>query len=138
MPTVVTSPTTTTTSALTTTTAPTTTSAPASQPAYFQGVAGGGRQRPPTLELTGDGTLFVDHVQWSSWGGPTATGSGDAVYHGCTPDCAQAPTHTALVTIRLSEIRTCGSRRYYAGITLTRSSGRLLDEGFLQRSWSPC
>ena len=111
---------------------------PASQPVYFQGASAGAAQRPATLELTGDGTLFVQHVQWNSWGGATATGSGNAEYHGCTPNCASAPVHTALVSIRLSGIRTCGGRRYYAGLTLTLTSGRLLDPGFVQRSWSPC
>lgn len=107
-------------------------------PVFFQGAVGGAAQRPSTLELTGDGTLAVERVQWGPWGGPSATGSGNAVYHGCTPNCATAPVHTALVTIRLSNVRTCAGRRYYAGLTLTLSSGRLLDERFVQRSWSPC
>lgn len=105
---------------------------------YFQGVAGPRGQRPRTLELTGDGTLAVLGVQWTSWGGATATGTGNAEYHGCTPNCASAPLHQALVSIRLSTIRVCGGRAYYAGITLTTNSGRLLDRDFLQRSWSPC
>jgi hypothetical protein len=90
------------------------------------------------LELTGDGTLFVASVQWTSWGGPKATGSGNAEYHGCTPNCAQAPLHTALVSIRLVGVRVCSGRRYYSGVTLTLNSGQLVDPQFLQRSWSPC
>ena len=130
--------TTSTTSAVTTTTTtapPTTATAPV---VYFQGVAGPGRQRPTSLELTGDGTLFVSGVQWTSWGGAQATGSGIAHYHGCTPNCAQAPAHDALVAVRMFGIRTCGGRAYYSGVTLTLNSGRLLDKAFLQRSWSPC
>lgn len=95
-------------------------------------------QKPSSLQLTGDGTLFVSGVQWTSWGGPQATGSGNAEYHGCTPNCAQAPTHTALVSIRLFGIRTCAGRQYYSGATLTLNSGQLLDKDFMQRSWSPC
>ena len=132
---VTTTPTTPPTPTVTTTPAVTT---PPSQPVYFQGASAAAAQHPATLELTGDGTLFVQHVQWSSWGGPTATGSGDAEYHGCSPNCASAPVHTALVSIRMSGIRTCGGRQYYAGLTLTLSSGRLLDPTFVQRSWSPC
>jgi hypothetical protein len=116
----------------------TTTVAPASQPVYFEGVVGGGAQRPSSLQLTADGTLSVERVQWTSWGGPTAAGSGSALYHGCTPNCASAPTHAAVVSIRLSDIRACGGRHYYAGLTLTLSSGRQLDRSFVQRSWSPC
>ena len=89
-------------------------------------------------ELTGDGTLSVGQVQWNSWGSDTATGTGTASYHGCTPNCAAAPVSTASVAIRLSNIRICGGRRYYSGLTLTLPSGKLLDESFVQRSWSPC
>jgi hypothetical protein len=105
---------------------------------YFQGVAGPAQQRPKTLELTGDGTLFVQGVQWSSWGGATATGTGNAVYHGCTPTCAQAPVNRASVSISMSGVRVCSGRRYYSGLKLTLSSGRLLEESFVRRPWSPC
>lgn len=105
---------------------------------YFQGVAGSPRQRPGSLELTGDGTLYVSGVQWASWGSDAATGTGIAHYHGCTPNCAQAPVTNSLVAIRLSGIRACAGRRYYSGVTLTLNSGDLLDKAFLQQSWSPC
>jgi hypothetical protein len=95
-------------------------------------------QRPSSLELTGDGTLYVSGAQWTSWGASSATGTGNAQYHGCTPSCAQATPHTALVWIRLSRIRVCAGRQYYSSVTLTTNSGQLLDEQFLQRSWSPC
>ncbi len=114
-----------------------TTTTPA-QLVYFQGAVGSAGQRPKSLELTGDGTLSVDGVQWTSWGGPEATGTGNASYHGCTPNCAAAPVHTALVSIRLFGSRVCSGRTYYSGVTLTLNSGQLLDKSFLQRSWSPC
>ncbi len=125
------------TSTPTVTTSATSTSAPA--PVYFQGVAASPQQRPRTLELTGDGTLFVSGVQWSSWGGPVATGTGNAEYHGCTPNCASAPAHSALVAVRMFAVRACsGGRQFYSGVTLTLNSGALLDKSFMQRSWSPC
>jgi hypothetical protein len=105
---------------------------------YFKGAGGSEQQRPSSLQLTGDGTLFVAGVQWTSWGGPAATGTGNAEYHGCTPNCAQATPHNALVAIRLFGIRVCAGRQYYSGVTLRLNSGRLLDEQFLQQSWSPC
>ena len=107
-------------------------------PVLFQGVVDHGSDRPKTLELTGDGTLSVGQVQWNSWGGDTASGTGTASYHGCTPNCAAAPVNTASVAIRLSNIRICAGRRYYSSLTLTLPSGKLLDESFVQRSWSPC
>ena len=115
-----------------------TSATPAARPVYFQGALGGLAVRPISLQLTADGTLSVERVQWNSWGGPTARGSGSALFHGCIPNCAAAPTHAAVVSIRLSDVRTCAGKRYYAGITLRLSSGRLLDQSFLQRSWSPC
>jgi hypothetical protein len=107
-------------------------------PVYFQGVTARGAQRPASLELTGDGTLFVHGVQWASWGGPVATGTGNAEYHGCTPNCAAAVVHQAFVAIRLSGVRTCSGRNYYSSATLKLNSGQLLDKQFMQRSWSPC
>ncbi len=115
-----------------------TTSTTAAQTVYFQGAVGAPGQRPRALELTGDGTLAVEGVQWTSWGGTEATGTGNASYHGCTPNCAAAPVHTALVSVRLFGVRSCSGRRYYSGVALTLNSGQLLDKSFLQRSWSPC
>jgi hypothetical protein len=115
-----------------------TTSTPSGPPVLFQGAVGRPAQKPASLELTADGTLSVERVQWTSWGGAEATGTGSAMYHGCTPNCAEAPVHTALVSIRLSTVRVCGGRRYYSGVALTLNSGQLLDKEFLQRSWSPC
>jgi hypothetical protein len=127
-----------TTTATTSVTTAVTTPATATAAVYFRGADGGPQQRPSSLQLTGDGTLFVASVQWISWGGPAATGTGNAEYHGCTPNCAQAPPHNALVAIRLFGIRVCAGRQYYSGVTLRLNSGRLLDEQFLQQSWSPC
>lgn len=127
----------------TVTTGPTTststkTTTTATRAVYFQGAVGGAAQRPTSLQLTGDGTLAVDGVQWASWGGDEATGTGNASYHGCTPNCASAPVQTSLVTIRLFGVRSCSGRNYYSGATLTLNSGQLLDKSFMQRSWSPC
>jgi hypothetical protein len=137
---VVTPVTTTATSTPTSTATPiTTTSNTATSAAvFFQGAVGTPAQRPSTLQLTGDGTLSVGGVQWTTWGGSTAVGSGNASYHGCNPNCAAAPTHTALVSIHLFGPRVCSGREYYSGVTLTLNSGQLLDKKFLQRSWSPC
>lgn len=129
--------TTATTATVTTPTSAATTTRPAA-PVYFQGALGGLAVRPISLQLTADGTLSVERVQWSSWGGPAASGSGSALFHGCIPNCAAAPTHAAVVAIRLTDVRTCGGKRYYAGVALRLTSGRLLDQSFLQRAWSPC
>ncbi len=107
-------------------------------PVLFQGAVGNASQRPTQLLLSADGTLEVVGVQWASWGGAEAAGTGTAQYHGCTPNCAQAPQHTATVAVRLSGIRTCSSGQYYSTVSLTTNAGQQIDQQFLQRSWSPC
>jgi len=114
------------------------TSAAAAGAVYFSGAVGGRHVRPRNLYLTADGTLAVFKVRWDTWGGRRATGRGRAEYHGCTPDCASGVDHHARVSIRLSNIRRCGSRRYYTHVRLTLPSGRLLDRGFLRISYKPC
>jgi hypothetical protein len=112
---------------------------PVAGPVYFQGAAGAPLQRPVTLPLTADGTLFVLRARWTSWGGATATGTGTAEYHGCQPSCAEAQPHHAPVSILLSGVRACASRQYYSRVILTQRSGQQLDRPFLQhRNWSPC
>jgi hypothetical protein len=105
---------------------------------YFHDVDSKNVVKPKTLFLTGDGTLEVQSVSWSGWGGSDATGSGKAEYHGCTPSCAQAKVHHAQVKITLSKIKTCSGKQYYTHVALKLPSGKLLDGNFLKRSWSPC
>jgi hypothetical protein len=106
---------------------------------YFHGVQPHAVVKPKTLALSGDGTLLVDDVSWSSWGGATATGSGSAEHHGCTPSCAQGKVYHDHVTITLSKIKTCGGKKYYSHVALKLNSGKLLDKSFLNHeNWAPC
>ena len=114
------------------------TSAASAASVYFGGALVGRHARPRTLALSADGTLEVSNIQWNSWGGPIATGSGEAEYHGCIPYCGTAPVHYDAVKIRLSNIRQCSGRAFYTHVRLTLRSGRLLDPGFLRISWKPC
>jgi hypothetical protein len=92
----------------------------------FRGTNGRAEVKPRSLWLTGDGTLDVFNVHWTSWGGPVATGAGLAKYHGCTPDCARGRQHQARVTIRLGVIRTCSGTAYYSKVSLyVHRGGRL-------------
>ena len=105
---------------------------------YFGGALAGRHVRPRALSLSADGTLEVSNIRWTSWGGRTATGRGEAEYHGCTPYCGTAPVHHAPVRISLSNLRSCSGRSYYTHVQLTLPSGRLLDPAFLRISWKPC
>jgi hypothetical protein len=102
----------------------------------FQGAVNQGHAvRPSTLWLSADGSLVVLHMRWSGWGGSVAAGSGDADYHGCSPNCAQAPVHHAAVTVHLWQVLTCGGQRYYNNVTLYRRNGSVLR---YSRHWAPC
>jgi hypothetical protein len=113
--------------------------ASAASPVYFGGALGGAHIRPASVSLSADGTLEASQVHWSSWGGSVATGDGLIEYHGCVPNCAQAPSHTVAGSVRLSHIRVCAGRRWYsqASVYVRRQGGMAL----LQRStanWAPC
>lgn len=107
---------------------------------HFEGAVNNGRTvEPGTLWLSADGTLVVQHVQWSTWGGTTATGRGTAYYHGCTPTCAQAPEHHARVVTKLSRIHVCGKRAWYSTVTLyVRRKGKLRVLFARKTNWAPC
>jgi hypothetical protein len=106
---------------------------------FFQGVDPGRVVKPKTLFLTGDGTLDVFHVSWQTWGVGQAIGHGTAEYHGCTPDCAAGKSHSAAVTVKLSDMVSCSGKTYYSHVTLLRSSGAKLFASYLRNNhWAPC
>jgi hypothetical protein len=95
---------------------------------------------PHTLFLTGDGTLDVVKVSWSTWGRGPAIGTGTAEFHGCTPNCAAGKQHTAQVAVRLSDLTSCKGRRYYGRVSLrSRRTGTPLFTSYLShQNWAPC
>jgi hypothetical protein len=103
---------------------------------WFEGAVNQGHPvRPSTLWLSADGTLVVFHMHWSQWGGRVAIGKGNAEYHGCTPDCAQAPIHHAAVTVHLWGVRDCHGQDYYNRVTLYKRQGTL---SVRFQHWAPC
>jgi hypothetical protein len=102
---------------------------------WFDGAIIDSHVRPSPLWLSADGTLVVQHVHWSNWGGKVAVGTGVAEYHGCTPSCGQAPAHHVFVTINLWDVVDCGGRSYYNKVTLYKRSGKL---PVTYQRWAPC
>lgn len=96
--------------------------------------------RPSNLYLSVDGTLFVGKVHWTTWGGRIARGYGRAEFHGCTPDCASAPSHHARALVRLSNIHRCKGKRWYSKVTVItrRASGRFRVYRTAPTNWAPC
>jgi hypothetical protein len=57
-------------------------------------------------------------LEWTGWGTPHATARGKVRTLICDPTCAQGRLAQAPGTVALSDIRVCGSRRYYASADL--------------------
>ena len=104
---------------------------------YFTGATAGRHEYPKNLYLTADGTLEVQDIEWSDWGGATALGEGTAEYHGCTPNCASGTPHQAKVSVVLSHVVTCSGVRYYDHVALQRVNTGATIPTYSQH-WAPC
>jgi hypothetical protein len=58
--------------------------------------------KPASLLMSGDGSLYAQHITWSGWGTATATGRGTAEANNCQPDCAGGTYSAHPVTITLT------------------------------------
>lgn len=79
--------------------------------------------RPGELSVAKDATLSA--VRWSGWGAAQATGRGRLELLDCDPNCAEGQVRSFPAEVVLSNLRTCGSGRFYATVALTyRDGGR--------------
>lgn len=53
--------------------------------------------------LSGDSTVSLSHMTWSTWNSATAVGTGTEKLDDCTPNCAQGTLHPVAVTVTLSK-----------------------------------
>jgi hypothetical protein len=74
---------------------------------------------PDSLQLNRE--QEARELEWSGWGTPHATARGKVRTLICDPTCAQGRLAQAPGTVELSDIRVCGSRRYYASAKLSSS-----------------
>jgi hypothetical protein len=74
---------------------------------------------PDSLQLNREQEAI--ELEWSGWGTPHATARGKVRTLICDPTCAQGRLAQAPGTVELSDIRVCGSRRYYASAKLASS-----------------
>ena len=63
----------------------------------------------------GDGSGLVSGISWVSWGGPTATGTGTALYVGPTQTDAQGKEEAAAIVA--FKLGVCGGHPAYMAIT---------------------
>jgi hypothetical protein len=68
--------------------------------------------RPSSLDTASDARL--EHIEWSDWGASGAVGRGTLRSLDCNPSCADGHTTLAPAVIRLSGVRECGGRSYFA------------------------
>jgi hypothetical protein len=74
---------------------------------------------PDSLQLNREQEAV--ELAWSGWGTPHATARGKVRTLICDPSCAQGRLAQAPGTVELSDIRVCGTRRYYASAKLASS-----------------
>ena len=53
--------------------------------------------------LSGDSTISLWHMTWSTWNATTAVGTGTEKLDDCTPNCAAGTLHPVPVTVTLSK-----------------------------------
>lgn len=55
----------------------------------------------------GDANADVNHIHWSSFGGPQATGSGVYSYNTCSPTCVAGKVKSYSVTLTTAQAKPC-------------------------------
>jgi hypothetical protein len=61
--------------------------------------------KPTQIYFSGDATLSIRQITWSSWNASGATGSGSWYLETCLPNCAQGPVTKYPATLTLSAVQ---------------------------------
>jgi hypothetical protein len=61
--------------------------------------------KPTQIYFSGDASLSIRQIIWSSWNASGATGSGSWYLRTCLPNCVQGPVTKYPATLRLSAVR---------------------------------
>lgn len=85
------------------------------------GLDGRAQRRPRTLQVARE--IELRCLVWDSFGGRRATASGVADQLDCIPTCAQSGVERRKARVRVSELRRCGSRRFYSRIEVLLGEG---------------
>lgn len=75
--------------------------------------------RPAGIVIAcGDGNFWLNRLTWKTWGAKSATATGVGHLNDCTPYCYSGHFHAYRISIRFSDVVTCGGTRpEYARIT---------------------
>ncbi len=60
---------------------------------------------PTSIYFSGDNTVSIREITWSSWNDTSAAGSGTWYFVNCTPDCATGPVTKYPATLSLSNVQ---------------------------------
>jgi hypothetical protein len=81
--------------------------------------------KPESITITcADGGMFVEKIQWSTWGKGGATGRGIYSENLCEPNCAEGKRVTAPVNISLSNLTEQNDKYYLRTLDITASDGK--------------
>lgn len=84
---------------------------------YVPGVFGpneyGLEYRPRTIIYTGDGSSYVNHSRYRSYGGPRANAVGIEQVDDCRPSCAAGTYHPVPARVTLWRLGKCRGKRIY-------------------------
>jgi hypothetical protein len=82
---------------------------------------------PAGCELSGDGTVALWNMTWSSWNSAEAVGTGTEKLDDCTPNCAAGTLHAVAVKVVLSHpVLVCAGGKgtwYWTSTSFTWPSG---------------
>lgn len=90
--------------------------------------------RPALILLREDGSIVVEHVHWSTWGGAVARAGGTYSASDCTPNCAQGHRTNSPAQLTLSKPGRVLGRRVYRCVRLAVPSQGINSLDCLERS----
>ena len=81
--------------------------------------------KPESITITcADGGIFVEKIQWSTWGQEGATGIGIYSENLCEPNCAEGRRVIAAVKLTLSNLTQQNEKYYLRTLDITTSDGK--------------
>jgi hypothetical protein len=81
--------------------------------------------KPESILITcADGGIYVEKIQWSTWGQEGATGIGIYSENLCEPSCAEGKRVKALVNLKLTNLTEQNGKYYLRTLDITTSNGK--------------
>jgi hypothetical protein len=81
--------------------------------------------KPESITITcADGGIFVEKIQWSTWGEEGATGIGIYSENLCEPNCGEGRRVNAVVKLTLSNLTEQNGKYYLRTLDITTTDGK--------------